>query len=1151
MSAPTLTLGTDNDWAETSTPPSQGNSSNHCYGFRPIALWSANSVNFETYSTVKRLGVVAYHGCGPANGHGGVQKVRIIGNNGPPLDITEPTLNEVSGFYEFHFNVPARAADGPVQIRAIVYPEDGEPFVLQGGYVTQLTAFDTMPEPDGCVVLWSNANGTYDGLEYHVATGGSDAAAGTIGAPLATIGGAIGKANGLGQLSHLKIRLATGTYLMNGGGGALTQSGWITIKPEDGVDWEDVHIVGKDGGGSAESRTRLVHLEDLTVDLYGSNDSPFFSSNVNYTGYLWCSGVRMVSDLYLTGSAKSISGGAYIQRYMHKSAAHERNLILDGREMAQFLQMQDFNIINTSRDVLNPCRLARGFRIEGMIAIGGDHLDGIQTFSTNPAGNCLWMDGEFVGGVSVNAIIFNDRMRGNIGFINLVLSCLSGSYSVMCGGSHVLFWHVTMPDQQMQLTADPHDQYDTGGGVEQGFVSFVNSIVSFRFSGGDTAPLMEFNDFVTDAISSGNSVYTNNQLLPGGLEVGTDYEVALPTWVDEDGFDFHAPDVRMVPRFLEHDANQSRRQAMTAAGAYVRTDEAPTIPRSNLRDVSIVAPGKQLTFAGDEDTVIYITQDGSTPNEFSTEYAGALTLTADVVVKARAYLDGTGGPVRTINVTVVSSGTPSPPYMQTRPPGGLVALRFQAGDVSTTETGFRIKTRIDGAVAPWRADKSLGALAGTGLTIDETLALYLPNTLYNWQIVAVNDDGEGDIYGPFSIYTRPGLAPSGLTATPASGSQINLAWTAGNPVTGYRIYACLAGGILAPIAVVSAVTLSYNIAGLLASEAYDIAVVAYNSNAAFDAADAETYKDTVGAFTVASTLPVVVSVTVTRTTTTVVFSEALSVGDDVNVPTLTLSGGAITLTYASGNGTNTRVYTNSRDVGFSETGTAAYVQNGDGLQAGDGRLLAALSGQVVTNASDFGAMTYLTGTSNIGDSTTGNPIDTTGADLIVFLIGGQFAFYDGVDSEGNTWTRLEQTGGGNIMSIYYCVNPTTSAAHTFWAATPSAPYNAIVVAAFSGVSAFDKATGAFSAASTTTIQPGAQTPASAPCLSVVGVAISGDTDGFSSPGYTLGPNLPSVTGLCYGGAILYAVLPTTTSNNPVVTFSTGASVEYVENILFN
>lgn len=67
--------------------------------------------------------------------------------------------------------------------------------------------------------------------------------------------------------------------------------------------------------------------------------------------------------------------------------------------------------------------------------------------------------------------------------------------------------------------------------------------------------------------------------------------------------------------------------------------------------------------------------------------------------------------------------------------------------------------------------------------------------------------------------------------------------------------------------------------------------------------------------------------------------------------TVTPSGGAATLTYASGSGSSTLVYTISRAIQQAETLTGAYTQPGDGIEDASGNDLATIESFNITNQS--------------------------------------------------------------------------------------------------------------------------------------------------------------------------------------------------------
>lgn len=88
-------------------------------------------------------------------------------------------------------------------------------------------------------------------------------------------------------------------------------------------------------------------------------------------------------------------------------------------------------------------------------------------------------------------------------------------------------------------------------------------------------------------------------------------------------------------------------------------------------------------------------------------------------------------------------------------------------------------------------------------------------------------------------------------------------------------------------------------------------------------------------------------------TWTLVFDDIMTAGVGGNGGMVaTMSGvGTVNLTYSSGDGSNTLVFTGDATVDNGETGTLAYTQPGDGLEDDAGNDLANFSGETVTNNS--------------------------------------------------------------------------------------------------------------------------------------------------------------------------------------------------------
>ncbi len=158
-------------------------------------------------------------------------------------------------------------------------------------------------------------------------------------------------------------------------------------------------------------------------------------------------------------------------------------------------------------------------------------------------------------------------------------------------------------------------------------------------------------------------------------------------------------------------------------------------------------------------------------------------------------------------------------------------------DNSTNEAGFNIE-RCPGTAAFCDANPANFVFV-TSRGVNNTSYSdtgRAPNTTYSYRVRASNADG-------YSAYTNtaeattfalsePPAAPSALTATTASSSQINLKWT-DNATTedGFRIERCLGTGCtnFAQIAQLAANATVYNSTGLAAATTYAYRVRAYNA----------------------------------------------------------------------------------------------------------------------------------------------------------------------------------------------------------------------------------------------------------------------------------------------------------------------------------
>lgn len=119
-------------------------------------------------------------------------------------------------------------------------------------------------------------------------------------------------------------------------------------------------------------------------------------------------------------------------------------------------------------------------------------------------------------------------------------------------------------------------------------------------------------------------------------------------------------------------------------------------------------------------------------------------------------------------------------------PTNLTASNVSATDVHLAwtdsagdETGFKIERSTNGG-----SFSQIATTTGTGTTFDDTTVS--AGTNYAYRVRATNSSGDSAYTNTASITTVP-AAPTGLTATPVSATQINLAWTQSSGATGYVI----------------------------------------------------------------------------------------------------------------------------------------------------------------------------------------------------------------------------------------------------------------------------------------------------------------------------------------------------------------------------
>ena len=186
------------------------------------------------------------------------------------------------------------------------------------------------------------------------------------------------------------------------------------------------------------------------------------------------------------------------------------------------------------------------------------------------------------------------------------------------------------------------------------------------------------------------------------------------------------------------------------------------------------------------------------------------------------------------------SPPPPPPPADTTPPtvpGGLAASAASATQINLTWTA---STDAGTGVAGYRVFRNAGATAiATVTTTNYSDTNLTAATLYSYTVRAFDaatpaNESASSVAASATtnaappVDTTPPTVPAGLTATAASDTRINLAWTAstdtGTGVAGYRVFRN--GGATA---IATVTTTNYSDTGLMAATLYSYTVRAFDA----------------------------------------------------------------------------------------------------------------------------------------------------------------------------------------------------------------------------------------------------------------------------------------------------------------------------------
>ncbi len=218
-------------WTSLLTQPAAiGDPSDFGYDAQAIARWDV--VPFQDFSGQFEIGVVAFH-------INGIDRVEFSVDNGPWVAVDEMTLNPRTNVVEYWATLNASLfdGDGPVEVRAIVYPNIGEPRVLGGNPFENDRSL--AKHGNNALLLNSNAQGTLPVAEVWVdSINGNDANSGAEASPVKTIRAGASKLrtflNNGNDVGGGIINLMAGDHEWAGGSatGYSTSTRWMIVRPD-------------------------------------------------------------------------------------------------------------------------------------------------------------------------------------------------------------------------------------------------------------------------------------------------------------------------------------------------------------------------------------------------------------------------------------------------------------------------------------------------------------------------------------------------------------------------------------------------------------------------------------------------------------------------------------------------------------------------------------------------------------------------------------------------------------------------------------------------------------------------------------------------------------------------------------------------------
>jgi fibronectin type 3 domain-containing protein len=179
---------------------------------------------------------------------------------------------------------------------------------------------------------------------------------------------------------------------------------------------------------------------------------------------------------------------------------------------------------------------------------------------------------------------------------------------------------------------------------------------------------------------------------------------------------------------------------------------------------------------------------------------------------------------------VCATGAPAPDTAAPTAPANVTARAIGSGEVDLQWTGSTDNVGVSGYNI-YRGGSRVGAVSGDALAYQDTSVQ--PSASYTYVVTAVDAAGNESAASNAVAATTPATsgpaAPTNLTGTAVSSSEVDLGWTAStsSTVTGYNIYRGPHGGALAKIS--SSAASPFKDTTVAAGTSYDFAVTAVDT----------------------------------------------------------------------------------------------------------------------------------------------------------------------------------------------------------------------------------------------------------------------------------------------------------------------------------